>query len=256
MSDNPFASPAFQDATQTPPVSPRRLGSKLLRLTLVAAIIVVLAAIFLPSPRTFHEAARRTQCKNNLKQICTALHNYHDNFGSFPPAYTVDSNGRMLHSWRTLLLPYLEQEQLYRQIDFSKPWYDPMNATAFESSVGIFQCHSTEQPKNHTSYLGVSGPDCCFHASTPKLLTDITDGPSNTLIVVEVPHDRTVPWMSPQDADEASILDFAIGSKFAHTGGFQATFADGSVRFISENLERSILRALLTTSGKDAVGEF
>jgi hypothetical protein len=68
-------------------------------------------------------------------------------YGSFPPAYTVDSNGRMLHSWRTLLLPYLEQEHLYRQIDLSKPWYDPANAAAFEATVDVFQCRSTEMPK-------------------------------------------------------------------------------------------------------------
>lgn len=253
MSDNPFASPEVHDSMAVPP---QRWGSILLKVFLLGLVVLVLTALLLPATRRSRPAARRTQCKNNLKQIGLALHNYHDDYGSFPPAYTVDAMGRPLHSWRTLVLPYLEQTELYRKIDLSKPWDDPVNAAAFETSLFFYQCPSADIPKNHTIYLGVSGPDCCFHAGTPKLLTDIIDGTSNTLIVVEVPHDRTVPWMSPQDSDEASIMGFASGSKFAHTGGFQATFADGSVRFISEDLERSTLRALLTTSGKDDVGEF
>jgi hypothetical protein len=65
-----------------------------------------------------------------------------------------------------------------------------------------------------------------------------------------------VPWMSPQDADEATILGIANGSKVAHTGGFQATLADGSVRYISVQIDRNTLRALLTTSGDEVVGEY
>jgi len=61
------------------------------------------------------------QCKNNLKQIGLAFHDYHDKFGSFPPAYTVDSNGRLLHSWRSLLLPYLAQQSWCVTLRFTHP---------------------------------------------------------------------------------------------------------------------------------------
>lgn len=162
----------------------------------------------------------------------------------------------MLHRWRPLLLPYLEQQHLCRQIDFSKPWYDPANASAFEATVDVFQCRSTEMPKNHTVYPGVSGPDCCFHADTPTTIADIEDGTSNTTIVLEVPQDRTVPWMCPQDADEALITGISENTEFAHSGGFQAALADGSVRFLSVNLARSTLQAVLTSSGGEVVGEF
>lgn len=255
MSDNPFASPEVLNTTPPPP---RRRGSLLLRLFLLALVVMVLVALLGPlnRGRGTREAVRRTQCKNNLKKISLALHNYHDDYGSFPPAYTVDSNGRMLHSWRTLLLPYLEQQRLYEQIDLSKPWNDPVNAVASEKSIAIFQCPSASIPQNHTLYFGVSGPDCCFHADTPTALTDIKDGTANTLIVVEVPQDRSVPWMCPQDAGESLIVGLGAGSKFPHTGGFQAAMADGSVRFISVNLDRSTLKALLTSSGGEVVGEF
>jgi len=253
MSDNPFESPAVDDSTMLPP---RRWGPTLLKVFLISAIVLVLILLFVPAPRNAIEAARRTQCKNNLKQIGQALHNYHKEYGSFPPAYTVDKLGRPLHGWRTLILPYLEQTALYRQIDLSKPWNDPANAVAFETLVPSFQCRSFSLPKNHTTYLGVAGEDSCFHGSSSKAIADITDGTSNTLIVVEVPPDRSVPWMAPQDADEALILEITEGTKTAHTGGFQALLADGSVRFISVNIDRSTLKALLTTSGNEVVGEF
>ncbi len=94
----------------------------------VLAILALLIAFLLPATRSSRGAARRAQCTNNLKQIALALHNYEQAYKSFPPAYTVDANGRPLHSWRTLILPFLEQESLYRAIDLSKPWNDPANA--------------------------------------------------------------------------------------------------------------------------------
>ena len=253
MSDNPFASPEVDGSTMRPP---RRWGSTLLKAFLISAIVVVLIMLFVPAPSRVREVARRTQCKNNLKQIGQALHNYHKEYGSFPPAYTVDKTGRPLHSWRTLLLPYLEQMALYRQVDLSKPWNDPANAAVFKTLLPSFQCRSACLPKNHTTYLGVAGEDSIFNRSTPKAYSDITDGRSNTLIVVEVPPDRSVPWMAPQDADEALILGITKDIKTAHSGGFQVLLADNNSRFISVNMDRTTLKALLTISGDEVVGEF
>lgn len=253
MSDNPFASPEVQE---TRPRPPRRWGSIFLKVFLLALVVGVVVALFLPPMTRGRQASRRTQCKNNLKQIGLALYNYHDDYGSFPPAYTVDAQGRPLHSWRTLILPYLEQKPLYDQIDFSKPWNDPANAATFETSIVTFQCPSASIPKNHTLYLGLNGPDCCFHGDVPTTIAEIKDGTSNTLIVVEVPQNRSVLWMSPQDADESLIVGLNKGTNFAHTGGFQAALADGSVRFISVQIDRGTLRALITISGDEVVGEF
>ncbi len=253
MGDNPFESLEVADTIGLPT---KRWGSTLLKVFLTSAIVVVLILLFAPAPRRAREAARRTQCKNNLKQIGVALHNYHKEYGSFPPAYTVDENGRPLHSWRTLLLPYLEQTALYGQIDLSKPWNNPVNAASLETLIPSFQCPAAKLPKNHTIYLGVAGEASFFHGSSPRAIADITDGTSNTLIVVEVPPDRSVPWMAPQDADQALIMGIAQGTKTTHSGGFQATLADGTVRFISVNIDRATLKALLTTSGDEVVGEF
>ncbi|MFN0054259.1 MAG: DUF1559 domain-containing protein, partial [Planctomycetales bacterium] len=75
----------------------------------------ILAALLLPAVQQAREAARRTQCKNNLHQIGLALHNYHDAFNSFPPAYIPDASGRPMHSWRVLILPFLDQAPLYQR---------------------------------------------------------------------------------------------------------------------------------------------
>ena len=105
-------------------------GLRLVQVLMALGTIVLLIALLLPAVRTAGPAARRAQCTNNLKQIALALHNYEQEHKALPPAYTVDATGRPLHSWRTLILPYLEQESLYRSIDLSKPWDDRSNAKA------------------------------------------------------------------------------------------------------------------------------
>ncbi len=114
----------------------------------VVGIGVVLVALMLPAVRRCAgEAARRSQCKNNLKQIALALHNYEAHYHALPPAYTVDGDGKPLHSWRTLILPYVDQQSLYSRIDLSKPWDDPANAEALTANVAnSLHCPSTPGP--------------------------------------------------------------------------------------------------------------
>ncbi|HEY4260168.1 MAG TPA: DUF1559 domain-containing protein, partial [Schlesneria sp.] len=123
MTENPYASPNPEDKP-----APLKGGSNfnLLHLLWIVPVGLVVIALFIPLPRRAGEAARRTQCKNNLKLIGLALYNYHDLYGAFPPAYTVDRHGKQLHSWRTLILPFLDQMPLYQKIDLSKPWDDPV----------------------------------------------------------------------------------------------------------------------------------
>ncbi len=117
-------------------------------------------------------AARRTQSVNNLKQIGLAAANYaNDARNALPPGATFDRYGEALHGWRTLLLPYLEQDALYRRIDLSVPWDDPQNAPAFKTRVEVFQIpvrYPTESPAGYAlaHYSGnawrvVGGDRCC-----------------------------------------------------------------------------------------------
>ena len=225
----------------------QRSGKTLLNICMILVGILILIALLLPAGRRgrSQEAARRTQCKSNLKQIELALFNYESTYGALPPAYTVDAEGNALHSWRTLILPYLDESRLYEKIDLSKPWNDPVNAEAFNTRVTIFQCPSTITvlKENHTTYMAVVGSNNCFLPNEPRKLSDITADRGETLMVIEVAPEQSVHWMSPSDADERLIVGFGPKTKFAHPGGTNAAFVDGRVRFLEATMPAAELRA-------------
>ena len=243
-------------------VSPRsRLGFTLIELFVALGIILVLMALLLPARRTGREASRRTQCRNNLKQIGLALHNYESKYGAFPPAYTVDADGKPLHSWRTLILPFLDQAALYGTIDLSKPWDDPANLAANQTTVPAYACPSAPtQAYTQTVYLAVVTPSSAFCPNQPRKISEIKDGTDQTLLVIEAPSKQAVPWMSPLDANEATILGSFHRENEAHdhhhTGGEHALLADGTVRFLSQNLDPKTTLALISAASHDTVGEF
>jgi len=217
----------------------------------VLGILVVLAAFLMPAMRSAGPAARRTQCTNNLKNIALAFYNYEQEYHAFPPAYTVDARGNRLHSWRTLILPYLDHKALYKQIDLSKRWDDPTNAEAFKTSVGIYTCTEAKCPPNHTTYLAVVGPSSCVQPTKPRPLSEIVENRrGETLIVIEVDSDHSVPWMAPQDTDEDLVVGLGPNTKLPHADGVNAAFADGTVRFLSAETPVAERRALCSIAGK------
>jgi prepilin-type processing-associated H-X9-DG protein len=216
----------------------------------------VLVALLLPAVQAAREAARRTSCSNNLKQIGLAMHNYHDVHKAFPPAYTVDEDGNRLHSWRTLLLPYLEQSALYEQIRLDEPWDSDHNRRFSETVLPLYNCPSNPDGGVYTSYMVIEGDGALFQGSEPTRIRDITDGTSNTLLVVEVTGTST-PWMEPADLDfdacQMVINSGPTDMGSPHPGGAQAALADGSVRFLSETIDPTDLRSLITRSGGEVV---
>ncbi|HUY88128.1 MAG TPA: DUF1559 domain-containing protein [Pirellulales bacterium] len=236
--------------------SVRKQGFTLVELLVVIGIIVVLIALLLPAVRTSSGAARRSQCFNNLKQIGLALHEYESKYHALPPAYTVDADGRRLHSWRTLILPFMEQIALYKKIDLSKPWDDPANAEAFQAVVGVYRCPSGDFPANHTAYLAVVAPGGCLRLEQPRRLAEITDDHAETLMVIEVGSEQAVPWMAPVDADEKTVLAFGPGTPLPHSGGIDALFVDGHVRFLSAETPAATRLALISIAGNDSVAGY
>lgn len=227
--------------------------STALKLLIALGIIVIALCLLLPNVRSAREPARRNQCSSQLKQIALALQSYADEHDGLPPAYTTDADGKPLHSWRTLILPYMEESHLYNTIDLTKPWNDPANAAAFGTVLSVYHCPSArEEEDNRTTYLAVVTPNSSFHATESGRLSDILDGASKTLIVVEVGEEHAVPWMEPADADESVVL--TIGgpeSKTTHPNGFHAAFADGRVQFLEFDMSDSQRRALMSKAGND-----
>jgi hypothetical protein len=187
--------------------------------------------------------ARRSICTNNVKQIALALHNYHDQYKEFPPAHMDDTNGKPMHSWRVLILPFLEREDLYAKYRFDEPWNGPNNRQLLEPMLSVFACPSqTNSP--YTSYVAVIGPDTAWPGATSRKLVDIADPQDQTLLIVESAEPRIL-WMEPRDLTYEEAVNYLSGTTEiarhdAHwySGYFEEQFygrmvamADGSVQF-------------------------
>ena len=223
----------------------------------VACGLLILGLLLFPS--AVHVSDPRMACRNYLKQIGLALHNYHSHYGCFPPAYIADEKGRPMHSWRVLILPYLEQKPLYDQYDFSEPWDGPNNGKLADIPLAAFNCPGDgEGPSTTTSYVAVVGPNTAWPGSESITFADFSDGMSITILVVEV-HNSGVHWMEPKDLDINQIargVNPAVGrgiSSRHRVSGANVLFADGSVRHLSDDVAPTVLQTLLTIDGGETL---
>lgn len=214
------------------------------------AFVLLLAAFMLPKIIGAREAARRSSCNCRLKQIMLALHNYHDKYGTFPPAYVADVHGRPMHSWRVLLLPFLEQKPLYDRYRFNEPWDGPHNRKLHDEVVDIYRCPTDVGGWNtDTSYVVVVGRRTLFPWDRGVARSDVKDGTTNTVAVVEC-HNSGIHWMEPRDLEFSKIpkrinAGHGLGINSGHPGGAQVGLADGSARFLSDRLPEATVRKLL-----------
>lgn len=240
-------------SNRSPPEERRGITSFEVLATL--CVIALLVALLLPAMEDVRDG-HRPRCRNNLKHIALALHNYHDTYGSFPPAMTVDADGRPLHSWRTLILPFLDESALYKSINLSKPWDDPVNADALAKAPAVFRCPQYDGRSELTTYVALVGPYAAFESHEGRALKEITDGTSNTVLVIEVSTDAAVPWMSPEDGGTDFLARFNDQMALSHEGGVNAVIADGSVRFLAVDLATESRTALMTINGGETVDAF
>jgi len=323
----------------------RRSAFTLIELLVVIAIIAILVALLLPAVQQAREAARRSQCKNNLKQLGLALHNYHDVQRVFPPgsigtAFTANALPRVSKFGPLVqILPYVDQANLYTQVDFGTSFCDPVNAGIAKTRIVGYFCPSYPGDKSAsdqfyqwgsppsgsanpafeaaiTNYLAVGGyhptgqqnfssrtslgaPERygIFYSDSNTRIADVTDGTSNTMmygefrpsIMQEITdvdgaryptwsfNSRWSPWVAgiylegggstrgtrygpnqltpkakPQNqAADWTLLPFSS----SHPGGVHMLFADGSVNFISDNIDINLWRSLSTRAGGEVVGE-
>ena len=136
---------------------------------------------------------------NNMKQIALGLLSYESSQNAFPPAFKADKGGKPLLSWRVLILPYLEGNGLYRQFKLDEPWDSENNKKLLDKMPSIYKSPGSNAGAGKTNYLGVRGDKAVFTGKEGTKIRDITDGTSNTIMVVEAADEKAVPWTKPDD---------------------------------------------------------
>jgi len=267
-----------------------RKGLTFIEVLVIIAIIAVLIAVFLPATRRVREAAARTQCMSNLKQLLVAMHSFADSTrkpapysstgspdlsadGLFPPGCIgTGTTPEMRLSWLAALLPHLEQANLYQQFDLEKGYAE--NLKAAQTRLGVLVCPEGtegERVAALTNYVAMSGIG--LDAAERRAgaagngfmgydrltsMTMIKDGTSNTIALMET-HANVGPWARGGTAtlrgfDPVDVPLHGDNRPFGgHVGGMNAAMADGAVRFLRSTIDPQNLAAAITISGGEPV---
>ena len=260
---------------------PAGLRFSLRTLLLGMVVICAVLAMLVPLIRYAIDGKKWMRCHSNLAQIGLALHNYHDVYGSFPPAYLTDKAGAPLLSWRVLILPFLEHGDLYSQIKLDEPWNSPHNIRLAPLMPDVYRCPADANAKDgETSYVAVTGPETLWPGAQSRRLSD-TRATVETILLVEAA-DLGISWMEPRDMPFDAAADVARGTKpgiaFRHPCGggeepiqgiFQGhrpnvfghrlygancLFADGVPHAVSEDIAPTTMRELLTVRHSGLIG--
>ena len=236
----------------------------------------ILVALLLPAVQQARAAARRSQSKNNLKQIGLALHNYHDVHNQFPAGTVEDSaeepEDRL--SWISSVLPYLDQAPLYQKLDQESGWDSDANSTFTSISIPtLLNPGANGAVDGVTHYVGISGlgkdaPTLpvnheragVFGYNRKTRFRDIRDGSSNTIGVTEASGEFGR-WAAGGNDTLRSLtqqpyINGPDGIGGPYQGGVQVLLMDGSVRFISNDIDPDVFKALITINGGEVVPPF
>lgn len=227
----------------------------ILKWLMYCVIAAMAVALILPAIQNGGGGRSRSQCRNNLKQIGLALHNYHDRVKCFPPAYIVGRDGKRWHSWRVMLLPYLDYKDLYKKYRFDEPWDGPNNRKLWNQCPPVFRCNQihTADPSS-TNYVAVVGQRTMWPDARPTRFTDIKDGSANTIAVVEI--ETSVPWLAPIDLTEEEAMSNPWENSrirvHRHDDHQNALMADGSIKVLSKSrCSPAAYEAMVTRAGME-----
>ncbi|QEG24323.1 DUF1559 domain-containing protein [Mariniblastus fucicola] len=198
----------------------------------IEATSFVAVGMLLPAVQQAREAARRTQSMNNQRQLVLALLNYESANGEFPPLYTVDADGNPLLSWRVAILPYLEQQELYDRFKLDEPWDSDHNFQLVEEMPLLFRNPSVAGVPGFTDYVAPLTAGSVLSSGGGTKIASITDGMSNTILLMEVGESQQVPWSSPQDIEIDSLESLELLDN-GHVGVVVCSLCDGSTHSIS-----------------------
>jgi hypothetical protein len=227
--------------------------------TVFWSLISIMGALFaiclFGMPSYAHESARIVQCKSNMHNIGLALHAYHEAHGHYPPAYIADANGKPMHSWRVLILPYLNQQPLFDAYRMDEPWDGPNNSKLQKWMPPVYRCPSDKPVTNCSSYLAVVGMETAWPNDQFVSNADFKngDGAANTIQIVESSNSG-INWMEPRDLDFKQIIQQVKNAQNPHLGSSHphsdnVLLADGSIHWLEKDTSEKRLKALLTIRG-------
>lgn len=248
------------------------------RCLLIVAIGSVLGVLFLQAMTSIRTPSIRTLSMNNLKQLVLSCMNYEAAGLYLPSPYSKDELGRPLHSWRTLIQPYLESEDFYKQLSIDKPWDDPENMELFQCDDDHSFLHdimkSPRYPARYAEdgtahYLAVVDESTIWSPHEKTSTKDITDGAENTIALIEVAS-SDIRWYEPRDLTLDEAIDLLVGEgpacSWVVPGYFVSVrmegdglrnrcvaFADGLATVLPPLSDREQARALLTKAGGEAM---
>jgi hypothetical protein len=251
------------------PFVSRWLHLRVLLLVIGFAFVALVVTLLLSALLTARESSWQGRCFNNLRQLALSLYQHHEVHGSLPPAYIADKNGKPMHSWRVLILPYLEQEALHDAYDFNEPWDGSNNAKLAEqrAPLYLFRCPSEFPDRTRSNYVAVVGPNTMWPGPEGVSLDDIPDGAANTILVIEWPG-ADIHWMEPRDVSFDETCAAAGGknagglrSRHVVEGGWfhrsvpviHVVMADGRARRLPADIRPEQLAALLTRDGGEPI---
>jgi hypothetical protein len=185
----------------------------------------------MPAVQKVRSAASATMSVNNMKQIGIAMHCCHDAYGKLPGAAICDRNGKPLLSWRVAILPYIEQDNLYKQFKLDEPWDSANNKPLIARMPKIYSSPRYAAAEGMTCYKVFTGKNALFTHATGKRFTDVVDGLSNTVMAIEA--GEPVVWTKPDDIEfdadkDLPKLDLPGGLREVHV-----CLGDGAVRRVS-----------------------
>jgi len=222
--------------------------------------MLFLAILCLLPSGTPKELARKMGCCHRLREIARAIEDYEAAKGEYPPAYLTGPDGKPWHSWRVLILPYLDRKDLYDQYRFDEPWDGPSNRKLHDAVVSQYHCPSDRRwtiRETETSYVAMVGPETLFPGGRSVRRHDVTDNRLYTVMLVEM-RDSGIHWMEPRDLDMAT-MPMAVnarggkGISSRHSDGAAAACATGLIVFLGNDTPPEKLRAILTIAGGEKV---
>ena len=204
-----------------------------------------------------NRGARQGDCVMHLKQISLALLSYQDKYGSLPPAVVTGADGKPLHSWRVLILPFLDGEEVYAKYDFSEPWNGPNNAR-LQAELPVwfserFHCPDGRSGRTMTNYFAVIGPQTLWPGTTSGVIEERMMEATPEVLVIELP-DSDVNWMEPRDVSVVEII-----SRLESLSGAQGEIHPRGIQYVDTaqrmhgfpKADRLLLRKLLTSANLD-----